>query len=161
VQVCYTAGSVYTVENRAGRLIEVKIGSPLSMEDVQQFVQKYQAVMRQVPGGKYIGVVNLLEAYVFPPAVIQALSQLLSGAGSHVMRSAFLIGESAVFGLQVERVIHDAKHPDRRAFRNGRELVTWLAEILTPGEKREVERFIGEARPTGSAAWPVSHTKPQ
>ena len=147
---------MYTVENRAGRLIEVKIGSPLTMEDVQQFVQKYQAVMRQIPGGKYIGVVNLLEAYVFPPAVIQALSQLLSGAGSHVVRSAFLIGESAVFGLQVERVIHDAKHPDRRAFRNGRELVTWLAEILTPGEKR----FISEAHPA-PVAWPVSHTKPR
>jgi hypothetical protein len=147
VRVCYTVGSVYTVENRIGRVIEVKIGSPLSMEDVQQFVQRYQTVMRQVPGGKYIGVVNLLEAYVFPPAVIQALSQLLSGAGSHVVRSAFLIGESAVFGLQVERVIRDANHPDRRAFRNGRDLVTWIGEILTPGEKREVERFIGEAVP--------------
>jgi hypothetical protein len=136
---------MYHVENPAGRLVEVKLASPLSVEEVQQFAQKHIAIMQKIPGGKYVGVVNLLEAYVFPPAVAEALAKLLSGAGSHVERSAFLIGESAVFGLQVERVIRDANNPNRRAFRHGPELVTWLSEVLNFAERRELERFVREA----------------
>jgi len=136
---------MYHVENPAGRLIEVKLASPLSVDEVQQFAQKHIALMQKIPGGKYVGLVNLLEAYVFPPAVAESLAKLLSGAASHVERSAYLIGESAVFSLQVERVIRDANNPNRRAFRHAPEAVTWLSEILTPGERREAERFVREA----------------
>lgn len=135
---------MYHVDNPAGRLVEVKLASPLSIEEVQQFVQKHLAIMQKIPG-KYIGVVNLLEAYVFPPAVAEALSKLLAGAASHVERSAFLIGESAVFSLQVGRVIRDANSPNRRAFHDGQELIAWLGEVLTPSERKELERFVREA----------------
>jgi hypothetical protein len=138
---------VYRVENHAGRLIEAKLASPLSVEEVQQFVQKHIALMGKIPG-KYIGAVNLLEAYVFPPAVAEGLSKLLSGATSHVERSAFLIGESAIFGLQVERVIREANNPNRRAFRRGDELVAWLGEVMTPHERAQLERFVREATTT-------------
>jgi hypothetical protein len=136
---------MYRVENHAGRLIEVKLASPLVIEEVEQFTQKYIAVVRKIPV-KYIGVVNLLEAYVFPKTVAEGLMKLLSGAAAHVERSAMLIGESAVFGLQVERLIREANNPNRRAFRNGPELVAWLGEVLTPAEKKELERFVHEAR---------------
>ena|SRR5687768_1841507 len=135
---------MYRVENHAGRLIEVKLASPLVIEEVEQFTQKYIAVVRKIPV-RYVGVVNLLEAYVFPKAVADGLMKLLSGAAAHVERSALLIGESAVFGLQVERLIREANNPNRRAFRNGHELVTWLCEVLTAAEKKELERFIQEA----------------
>ena len=135
---------MYSVENRTGRLIEVKLASPLNLTDVHQFVEKHVAIMQHIPG-RYVGVVNLLEAYVFPPEVANALSHLLSDAASHVERTALLIGESAVFGLQVERVIRDANNPNRRAFRNGRELIAWLGEVLTVAEKRELERFVSDS----------------
>jgi len=132
---------MYSVEHHVGRLIEVKLTSPLMPSDVQEFVKKHLAIMAQIPG-KYIGVVNLLEAYVFPANVAQSLSQMLSGAASHVERTALLIGESAVFGLQVERVIRDANNPNRRVFRNPREMVLWLSEVLTPAEQRRLEQFV-------------------
>ncbi len=135
---------MYRVENHAGRLIEVKLASPLVIEEVEQFTQQYIAVMRKIPV-RYVGVVNLLEAYVFPKAVADGLMKLLSGAAAHVERSALLIGESAVFGLQVERLIREANNPNRRAFRNGHELLAWLSEVLTAAEKKELERFIHEA----------------
>ena len=140
---------MYRVENHAGRLIEVKLASPLVIEEVEQFTQKYVEVMRKIPV-RYVGVVNLLEAYVFPKAVAEGLMKLLSGAAAHVERSALLIGESAVFGLQVERLIREANNPNRRAFRNGHELVAWLGEVLTAAEKKELERFIHEAAPVRS-----------
>lgn len=135
---------MYSVENHAGRLIEVKLASPLTLDEVQQFTQKHLAVMAKLPA-KYIGVVNLLDAHVFTPDVAGKLSKLLAAAASHVERSAFLIGESAIFSLQVERVIRESNSPNRRAFRNGQELVAWVSEILTPPEKVELERFIREA----------------
>ena len=135
---------MYSVENPAGRLIEVKLASPLTLEEVQQFTQKHLEIMRRIPV-KYIGVVNLLNAHVFVPAVAEGLSKLLAGAASHVERSGFLIGESAIFSLQVERVIRESNSPNRRAFRNGDELVAWMSEVLTPPEKTQLQRFIREA----------------
>ncbi|HKO58039.1 MAG TPA: hypothetical protein VJ276_19385 [Thermoanaerobaculia bacterium] len=133
---------MYKVENHVGRLVEVKLASPLGVEDVQQFVQAMMAVMQKIPGGRYVGVVDMLEAHVFPAAIADKLSQLLSGASTHVERSALLIGDSAVFGLQVERVIRDANNPNRRVFRNPRELVSWLSEVLAPAERARLERFV-------------------
>jgi len=135
---------MYSVGNHAGRLIEVKLASPLTLEEVQQFTQKHLAVMAKIPV-KYIGAVNLLDAHVFPPAVAEGLTKLLTAAASHVERSAYLIGESAIFSLQVERVIRESNSPHRRAFRNGEELLAWMSEILTPAERIELERFIREA----------------
>jgi hypothetical protein len=135
---------MYLAENHVGRLIEVKIASPLRVEEVAQFTQQFIALMQKIPT-KYVGVVNLLEAYVFPSAVADGLTKLLSGAASHVERSALLIGESAVFGLQVERVIRESNNPNRRVFRNGHELIAWLSEVLTPAEQRQLDRYVREA----------------
>jgi hypothetical protein len=135
---------MYLVENHAGRLIEVKLASPLGIHEVEQFTQQHIALMRKIPA-KYVGVVNLLEAYVFPSAVADGLTKLLSGAASHVERTALLIGDSAVFGLQVERVIRESNNPNRRAFRNGQELINWLGEVLTPTEQKQLEKFVREA----------------
>ncbi|HEX2835255.1 MAG TPA: hypothetical protein VHW00_19735 [Thermoanaerobaculia bacterium] len=148
---------MYYVEKHVGRLIEVKLASPLTTEDVQAFVQKHLALMAQIPG-KYVGVVNLLDAHVFPPAVAQMLAQMLSGASSHVERTALLIGESAIFSLQVERVIRDAQNPNRRSFRNARELITWLSEVLNPAEQRQLERFLAEAHHRASPT-PLGSTR--
>lgn len=138
------SGTMYSVNNVAGRLVEVKLASPLSMEEVQQFTQKHVAIMRKIRV-KYVGVVNLLEANVFPMAVADGLSSLLAGAAGHVERTALLIGESAVFGLQVERVIREANDPNRRTFRDPNHLATWLGAVLTEAERRQLERFVQEA----------------
>lgn len=132
---------MHKVENHVGRLIEVKLASPLNIDEVRQFIQEHMAIMQKMPG-KYVGVVDLLEAFVFPAAVAEMLIQLLSGAASHVERTALLIGESATFALQVERVIRSSNNPNRRAFRNPGELRAWLGEVLTPNEQQRLELFV-------------------
>jgi hypothetical protein len=134
---------MYKVDNHVGRLVEVRLASPLDVSDVQRFVQDMTAVMEKVKG-KYVGVVDMLDAYVFPANVADMLSKLLSGAATRVERTAMLIGSSAVFGLQVERVIRDANNPNRRVFRITRELTSWLNEVLTPAERARLERYAEE-----------------
>jgi hypothetical protein len=133
---------MHKVEHKAGRLVEVKLASPLTPEEVQEFVKELTAIIGRIPGGKYIGVVDLLDAHVFPVAVANGLIQLLSTASPRVERTAMLIGESATFALQVERVIRSANSENRRAFRRGEELEAWLAEVMTAEERVRLRQFM-------------------
>jgi hypothetical protein len=133
---------MHSVANHAGRLVEVKVASPLTLEEVQQLVRELVAVMQSISGHS-VGVVDLLGAHVFPPDVAQTLIQLLSGNASHVERTAMLIGDSAIFALQVERAIRSSSPDKRRAFRAPAELKAWLGEVLTAEEKAALERFVG------------------
>jgi hypothetical protein len=134
---------MYKVEHHVGRLVEAKLASPLTMEEVQQFARSHMAIMAKI-NGKYVGVVDLLEAHVSPSNVAETLIQMLSGAATHVERSALLIGESATFALQVERVLRSGNNPNRRAFRRVEELVHWLSEVLTVPERVRLDRFVHE-----------------
>lgn len=132
---------MHTVQNVTGRLVEVRVATPLTLEEVQQFVREHQTAIGKIPG-RYIGVVDLLHADVFPVEVAQRLIQLLSVMADRVERSAFLVGESAVFALQIERVIRNATNPNRKAFRDPAELDRWLGEILTPAERSRLDQFL-------------------
>lgn len=132
---------MHKAENHVGRLVEVKLASPITPDEVQEFVRELVGIMGRIPG-KYVGVVDLLDAHVFAPAVTETLIQLLSGAAARVERTAFLINESAIFALQVERIIRSSNNDNRRAFRQSDELVTWLAEVLTPEERVRLKTFM-------------------
>ena len=135
---------VHSVANHTGRLIEVRIASPLTIQEVQQLVGELRAAMHNL-SGQYVGVVDLLGAHVFPPEVAETLIQVLSGNAPHVVRTGLLIGESAVFALQVERGIRTSAPDKRRAFRSAEELRAWLGEVLTAEEMAALERFIAGA----------------
>ena len=132
---------MHTVENVTGRLVEVRVATPLTLDEVGRFVREHQAVIARIPE-RYIGVVDLFQADVFPVDVAQSLIQLMSGMAARVERTAFLVGESAVFALQIERVIRNAANPNRRAFRDPGDLKKWLGEILTPGELARLDEFL-------------------
>jgi hypothetical protein len=142
---------MHNVENKTGRLVEVRLASPLTPDEVQQFARELQAIIGRIPS-KYIGVVDLREAHVFPPAVADALIQLLSAASPRVERTAMLIGESATFALQVERVIRSASNENRRAFRNPAELKSWLDEVATAEERLALKQFLAAAPATSRGA---------
>lgn len=135
---------MYRVEHNVGRLVEVQFASPLGMSEVQQFMQEYQAVVQRIPG-KYVGVVDLLDAHVFPASVTDLMIQLLSAAVPRVERSALLIGESAIFALQVERIIRSSNSPNRRSFRDSEALVKWLGEVLGIEEQVRLEHVVQQA----------------
>ena len=135
---------MHSVANHAGRLIEVKVASPLLIEEARELVRDLLAVMQKV-SGQAVGVIDLLGAHVFAPDVAETLIQLLSGNASHVERTAMLIGESATFALQVERAIRSSNPDKRRAFRTPEELQGWLGEVLTTEEKASLARFVGGA----------------
>ena len=78
-------------------------------------------------------------------AMRQKGSPVVVGLDPRVERTAFLIGESAIFALQVERIIRSSNNPNRRAFREAAELLHWLEEVLTLGEQVQLEHFVRDA----------------
>jgi DNA-binding TFAR19-related protein (PDSD5 family) len=129
---------MHNVEHHVGRLVEVRLASPLSADEVQKFVQELNAVLKKLPG-KYVGLVDLHDAHVFPPAISESLIQLLSAAAARVERAAFLINESAIFALQVERILRSSNSENRKAFRNLDEAVKWLGDVMTPEERTRLK----------------------
>jgi hypothetical protein len=135
---------MYQIENRAGRLVEVRLASPLTLEEVHQLAVRYKVVVSAI-AGRYVGIVDLTHATLFPAPVSDALIQLLSRAAEQVERTAALIGENATFALQVERILRHAASPNRRAFRAPEPLRDWLREVLTAEERVRLARFLVEA----------------
>lgn len=130
-------------QNIAGRLVEVSVTPPLTLDEIKQFVTEHKATISRIPD-RYVGVVDLHRVNVFPPQVADALIQLLSQMADRVERTAFLIGESAVFALQIERVIRDAANPNRKSFREPGPLKEWLGEVLNEGERFRLDGFLTE-----------------
>ena len=71
--------------------------------------------------------------------------ELARGDNPRIERTAFLVGQAATFGLQIERMIRDAGNPSRRSFHDRRELSKWLAELLPEPERRQLEVFLDSA----------------
>jgi hypothetical protein len=135
---------MHTVKNAVGRLVEVRVASPLSLAEVDQFRQEHHAAIRNIPD-RYVGAVDLRHADVFPTEVAQGLIAMLSEMAQLVERTGFLIGESAVFALQIERILRNSANPNRKAFRQPEQLKTFLDEVLTPLERSRLEEFLDES----------------
>jgi hypothetical protein len=135
---------MHKAQNVVGRLVEVRFASPLTLDEVRQFVGEHHAIIKRL-ARKYVGVVDLLQADVFPVPVAEALIQLLSAVSPQLDRTAFLIRDSAIFALQVERVIRNSNHPDRRVFREPEALQEWLGEVLDVQERARLAQFVDDA----------------
>lgn len=134
---------MHSVQNIAGRLIEIRVESPLTPNEFGQFVEELKATASRIPG-RYVAVSDLQRASVFPPEIAETLIQLLSQLSDRVERAAFLIGGSAVLALQIERVLRNAANPNRRTFREIEPLKEWLGEILNENERYRVDSFLAD-----------------
>ena len=135
--------SPFSIENLAGRLLECRIRSPIAMPQVAEFGDRLRVVLpAAAKGGKAVICVDLREANVFPPDVADAFTALMRADNALLERSGFLAHHSALFGLQVERLIRDAQNPARRAFRDPASLRSWLGEVLDQGEKSRLAAFL-------------------
>ena len=134
---------MFTAENRQGRLMEVRISWPLNVEEIEEVAEKHYRMFLAVEGLS-VAVADLSHSQVFPPLIVQRLIQVMSRVADRIDRSAFLLTESAVLGLQVERAIEEGGGGRRRIFREQEDLITWLGEVLDPAERIRLRTFFAE-----------------
>jgi hypothetical protein len=144
---------MHSVQNNAGRLIEIRVRSPLAPNEFGQFIEELKATAARIPG-RYVAVSDLQQANVFTPEIAATLIQLLSQLADRVERAAFLVGDSAVLSLQIERVLRNAANPNRRTFRAIEPLKEWLGEILNENERHRVDGFFAASLDVGGGKHP-------
>ncbi len=141
-----SSGAVWSIERRVGRLVEIRIWSPVSIEETGPWQVAHDDVIRAV-GGPYVCFVDLADATVFPQDVVDAYVATMRNE-PHLLRTATLLNASPTFGMQIQRMIREANNPDRRVFREAAELSAWLGAILDDAERRRLEELLFERHVT-------------
>ena len=132
-----------TIENHVGRLVELRFASPITMRELDGF---HPAVVRAIKplSGHVIACTDLLGARVFDQTVTDRLVALLRQENPRVERNALIVGESAIFSMQIERIIREAGSPNRKAFRSDVDLNAWLGGVLNASERERLSTFVSE-----------------
>ncbi len=134
---------MFSSENHVGRLVELRVTTPFAEEDLQQLLERHLAVVESIDGD-FVVAADFRHAHVFPAAIAESFVSLMSRINPALIRSGLLINDSAVFGLQAERAIIEAGHPERKVFRSRVELEGWLREVLIDTEHRRLRQFLAE-----------------
>ena len=132
-----------SLENRAGRLCEARFVHPCTVDETHALI----ASIRRIVAGSSARLVFCCDARrmaVFPPDVSELLTKVMRADNPHIEKNGLLFGDSSVFGLQIERMFREAGNPARRAFRARAELVAWIGETLSAGEKSRLAAFLDE-----------------
>lgn len=131
---------VWSIDRRAGRLVEIRIASPVSLEETVPWSHAHDALVGAIRG-PYVCFVDLVDATVFPPDVVEGYVQTMKNE-PRLLRTGTLLNASPTFGLQIQRMIREANNPARRAFRVPRELYDWLSEVLEPVERDRLRELL-------------------
>jgi hypothetical protein len=132
---------MYEIHNQAGRLVEVRVASPVVVDELAPFLRRLREVLSAMPG-KAVICTDLRGAKVFAPEVADGFVNIMRGDNPRLDRSAFLVSDNALFSLQIERMIREAGSSVRRAFHDPVALVEWVGELLGDDERRSLERFL-------------------
>jgi len=140
-----------TVASTAGKLVEVRIQTPITAAELADMKAASVAIFSRlrIP---FAGITDLRAARVLPAELADQVTAFLKRDAPNVMRSAFLVGEGAIFNMQLDRVLREAASERRRSFRTRAELLAWMGEVLTPEEQRRLTSFLDEGETLASRA---------
>lgn len=119
----------------------VRIASPITDEEQGAFGASLGGHVKGVDG-QVLLCTDLRRADLFPPTVADRFVAMMKADNPKLLRSVFLVAGSATFGLQIERLIREAGHPNRRAFRSLDAVVGFLSDIAAPPELADVTTFL-------------------
>ena len=134
--------ATYLIDSRIGRLVEARVEWLNNASDVSRMEAALEHAFKQAgPGAIVCGDCRGIE--VLPPEAGEALGEVFRRDNHRVERSAILLSpDSAIFNLQLDRLLREAANPARRAFRSSAPLLQWLGEVLRPDELQRAQRFL-------------------
>ena len=136
---------MFMAEIRVGRLLEVRMRSPLSLHEAQALVVDIRRLVKGTRGPS-LGVIDLRGVKLLDPDVVDFLGELMRRDNPWLARNAFILAEaSAVKTLQVERMLKEGGSSSRRGFRGRSDAEAWLGEVLDDAEKTRLRAFLDEA----------------
>jgi len=133
------------VGNHVGRLFEMRIQPPVTMEETTRFLQDIVRLTTAQPA-KIVACTDLRGAVrTTDPDTIDFIAGILRSENPRLERNALLVSSgSPTFMLQMERMVKTAGHDRRRIFKTRHDAESWLAEVLTGAERARLRTFLDE-----------------
>lgn len=132
---------MWDIQRSIRRLVEIRIWSPVSLEETIPWSKAHDHLIDTIRG-PYICFVDLRDAPVFPQPVVEGYVKTMKNE-QRLLRTGTLLPASPTLGMQIQRMIKEAKNPARRTFRDPSELVTWMAEVLDEAERARLRTLAG------------------
>jgi hypothetical protein len=131
---------MFSVE-AVGRLVQIRLASPLDTEGMARFVERARFVLLGVP--RVIGIADLRRLNVMAPDSADMITTMLVRDNGRVERTAILVPSvQGSLGLQLTRMLRDAKAHARQLFDDPTEATVFLRDLLDPAEDLALDRFL-------------------
>jgi hypothetical protein len=142
---------MFKFEIRVGRLAEVILASPLTVEEFEGFTTAARLGLLALPG-KAIAVLDMTRCTVLSDEVAELAVNLIRRDSPKIERAAYLLPQlRGAASMQLTRMFREAGTEARRIFDDKHVLRAWLAPALTPFELRRLHEFLADVqRGTGS-----------
>ena len=136
--------ATFTVERNAGRLIEAKVRTLRTVQQVDEYGRALGEAMRWVPAGtRPVLCADHRAVTIYPAAVADRLTELFEKMNARLERVAILVARTnATLSMQLERIVREANNPSRRVFHEGSEAIEHLGEVLDVDERVRLGRFL-------------------
>lgn len=135
---------MFHVANPVGRLLEIRVVSPLTLYDAMTLFKRIYRVMPRDRGLACV-IADLRGLRLVDPEVVDLVTGYMRMDNPYVERNAFLLSDaSALLVMQSERLLKQTGAPSRRTFRVREEAEAWIAEVLTAEERSRMHAFLDE-----------------
>ena len=134
-----------SVHNPVGRLFEVRVVPPVSMDEATVFMQQIVELTMKQPG-KVVACTDLRAGTrTIDPSSIGFIAGIIRSENPRLERNALIVSSLApTFALQMERMVKTAGTAHRRIFRTRGEAEVWLGEVMTGPEKARLRQFLDD-----------------
>ncbi len=136
----------FTIETRAGRLIEARVYSLTSREDADAYSTALVAAVDALPDGAF-GVLCADHRFapVYPQPVTDRLTELFQYMNERLERVAIIVRpDAATLYMQLGRIAREAGNAARRVFREVEPALDHLSSSLDQAELDRAREFLGD-----------------
>lgn len=134
---------MFSVEIKVGRLAEVRLVVPISMQDIEGIRAGLSELFRQQTR-RIVFVTDMTRATIFTAREAMRVVEIFKADNPRVEFSAFLLNHGVSFHQQIERLISQAESSARRCFHHPDELKTFLSTALTREEQDRLAQFLSQ-----------------
>ncbi|HEY8206483.1 MAG TPA: hypothetical protein VIG99_03310 [Myxococcaceae bacterium] len=134
---------MFSCDVKVGRLLEVRLVAPVSVVDIDITRERLGLFFRTFPG-KLVACGDFSRADVFLPDVATRVLETFKHDNPKIERSGILVSASAIFSIQLERLISQANNPARKCFRDPFEVKAFVGNLLTHDEHGRMAAFLSE-----------------
>src|SRR4051812_42138691 len=104
---------MYTAAIRVGRLLEVRMASPLPLFEAQSLMAEIRRLVKATRAPS-VGLIDLRAVRLLDPEVVDYIAALMRDDNPWLARNAFLLADAgAVKSLQMERMLRDGGSASR------------------------------------------------